>query len=222
MPRRAALALAALLLAAAFALVVIPYLLRPRPISAGTAAGPPQQAPVPFALRPGWVACQGGVALDAHTQVAIFTVFTGGRPAEPLRITASGPGFSGRPHTVPGGYTTSGDLTVPLDTPPHPMLGRVCIEDAGRRNMTVYGTGDSTNGRGTLTINGQFSADDLSLRLFERFPYRLASHAPLLLERAAAYKGPLVGRLTLWPLAVLVLAGLPVLALLALREGLRE
>ena len=221
--RAAAVAAIAATLLIGLLFAVRPFLSRDRTLFVATPTPPAPYLVEPVRLEPGQRACLDSVAFDSDTEVAVFTMIaTPGRPAPPLEVTASGRGYRAS-SPAPGGYAGTRILNVPLEPPKKSVLGDFCIRNAGRPGQTVAVQGSQDPrvvSRPTVRVDGSPIPQEIPLTFAEAKQASLLSRLPDAVERATAFKAWWVGRGLLWPLLVLVVAGLPAGAIYALVSSL--
>jgi hypothetical protein len=160
-------------------------------------------------------ACANGVVFDRFAQAAAVAVDTRGRPGPELLLTAAAPGYSASGSVAPG-YADGSSVVATL-SPPAPREvggGSLCVTNRGRHPIGLVGPGDARSRNATMvTVAGRPVHTQFSVTLMAAAPSSLASRPGEVLKRAAAFRP--VGRGILWPLTILVLVGVPVLALVA-------
>jgi hypothetical protein len=215
MPRRAAavVAVVGLALVAAGALIEWrPFLTRDRAVVTATPSlsGLFERAEVP--VRPREVACVSPVPISRTTgrvQLALTTL-TSPRP-QPLVVTAEGAGgYRSRIRAASYPVGPASGVDVPIRPPARDVVGRVCVRNAGRRRIALIGTTETRSLTGaTTTVDGRRRRADVALTLLEATPRSLLDRAGKVLDRASAFTGGLAPTWLLWPLTVLLAAGVP-------------
>lgn len=235
----AALAAGLLVLAGGALQWFVPFLTRERQVTSSTPAPPPLVASTPVTLAPGSRACMDQVAFDAHSEVARLRADPHGRPGPRLLLEATAPGYHARGEIAAGyrgtrrptraqdaaGYRPDGSLplTARLATPSRPVIGVLCIRNAGAQPVDLEGTAEArTNARTNVTLDGQPIPVDVSITLAAARERSLLDRLGEVFDHAATFKSPLVTGWLLWPLAALLLLGVPGTVLWALAWGLRQ
>jgi hypothetical protein len=177
-------------------------------------------------LGPGEQACQRPV--DVPTGAAFDRVALGvgtyGRPGPPLRVTvrAASGGRVLASGALAGGYPDVARRPVArvrLDrTVGASQRISVCVENRGRGGIGVYGDADLAARTSTAVKDGRPLRRDLSL-VFERAPRSMASEVPSMLDRAALFRFPGLGAWAYVALAVLLVAGGPLLLIRAVQAA---
>jgi hypothetical protein len=187
-----------------------------QPVSS-TGASPPFSNVTPVRLRPSSVLCMTNVTIDTDARIAQFTTIPETSPSPPLRVSASGPGgYRSAEVEVPGGQRVPGPQTAAIHPPSHPLIGQVCIRNAGRTAISLVGTTeDRTSGREQAVVDGARIAPDVQLTLLARGHRTLLQETPAALRHMAAFKGTFVSVALLWVLLVLVVLGVPALVVAA-------
>lgn len=178
-----------------------------------------QPAQVAAVLQPGVTACQGPIDVPADARTVRFEVGTFGAPGPRLQVfTRTAGGITGRA-SVPAGYA---DRATVAASPGGIVAGRriaLCVRNAGRRQVSLWGGVAGAARTSTARLDGRDAATDLAL-VFERSESRsmLAALGDAF-ERAALFHPSWVSAGLLWVLAALLVLGLPVALLMALRAS---
>jgi len=212
--------LALAVVALAFVTEMLPGLLRQTPASAGTPVPFGTPAPADLTLHPRSEACQQGIAIDPSVATATVAARpTAGSALPPLLLTLSGTRY--RAQTLIASQPGSARITVPISPPAHAVIGKVCVRDAGTRQVVLSGTGDPrVLTRTRATVNGREVAGAFILTFAERRPRSAIAALPDLIERAATFSA--AGPWLYWLLLPLVVLGVPLLVAGALLLSLRE
>jgi hypothetical protein len=215
MPRRPAaiVALLGLVLVGVGALVEWrPFVTRDRAVVTATPslAGLFNRTDVP--LAPGRTACIGPVPIprgSAVVQLALTTLKSP-RPV-PLIVTAEGDGgYRSRMRTASYPVGPASVFGVALRPPRRDVIGRVCVRNAGRRRIALTGTTEERSlTAATTRVDGRRQRADVALTLLEARPRSLLDRAGDVLDRASAFTGGLMPTWLLWPLVLLLAAGVP-------------
>jgi hypothetical protein len=194
-----------------------PFMARSRQPISSTGASPPFSNVTPVQLRPSSLLCMTNVTIDSDARIAQFTTIPGTRPAPALQVSADGPGgYRSGAVNVPGGYTSPGPQTAPIRPPQHPVIGEVCIRNAGRATISFVGTTEMrTRGREQAVVDGRRITPDVQLTLLARGNRTFLEDVPAAVRHMAAFKGSFVSAGLLWILLLLVLLGVPVLVVAA-------
>ena len=138
--------------------------------------------------------------------------------APPLRVEARAPGYS-----ATGGvssYTANvDDARVEAAIPPAPrnVEGTLCLVPEGGKPIRLAGTKDR-NGQtpAVTTVNGRdLGQEDITVTLLEAKTRPVSDHFGSMLRRMSGMTDGLAPVWLLWPLALLVAVGLPVLVAVA-------
>jgi hypothetical protein len=183
-----------------------------QPVSS-TGASPPFSNVTAVRLRPSSVLCMTDVTIDTDARIAQFVTIPETSPSPPLRVSASGPGgYRSAEVEVPAGQRVAGPQTAAIQPPSHPLVGEICIRNAGRTALSFVGTvEDRTSGREQAVIDGARITPDVQLTLLARGHRTLLQEMPAALRHMAAFKGSFVSVGLLWMLLVLVVLGVPAL-----------
>jgi hypothetical protein len=174
----------------------------------------------PVAQAPGDELCQSPIEVPESFRAIRIAVGTFGRPGQPLRIEARDPdGRRGALGHLRGGYADNDVHTVPVG---EVMRGRhieVCVTNEGSRRIALYGSGALANRSSEAQLNGHAIDKDVAIDFVRGDSVSVLSLAGEMAERASLFHGAWVGPWTIWLLAALVGAGVPVLLVLALRAS---
>jgi hypothetical protein len=177
----------------------------------GFPAAIPQPAPLfslPMIPVPaGQQTCFAPAVIDTHSRRAAFNVDTGGRPGEPLRLTINAPGYRFAT-PVKGGYPDHSTLIVPVPAPHRDLALRICIENAGRRTVSLWGADDRTRTPMITTRAGEPLNANPLFTFYEAEPGSLLGHLGVAFRRMAAFRPGVLGPWLFWPLALICVLGL--------------
>jgi hypothetical protein len=214
--RRLALAIGVVGLIVAAVAWGIPYLTLDRDYVAVTPQPDPlfQQTTIP--LRGGQTACMDRAVVDPRSEQARLRVGTYGRAAVPLELVVRGAGYH---VTAPiaATYADSQLLKVPVTPPARAVEATICVRNVGQRGVGLYASGDRTNSRSAVRVDGKPVPLDFTIAFFERRPVSILHRLPDSLQRASTFRG-VVSPVVLWPLLILFAVGVP-LAVLAAFAG---
>jgi hypothetical protein len=208
------------LFAIAAAVLFIPWSTEKRTVVASTQVPPALFGITPAPLKPGQNACMQQVTFDPLSQMGQIGVATGGKPGPPLAITATAPGYRATSQIAPG-YTDAQALYFNLAPPRKPVMGQLCIRNAGKRAMSLNATAEfRTMGRPALFIDGVMAPYDAQLAFFSKQHTSYAARIGATLRHAAiftpAFLAPwLIGLLALIAVIVIPLGTVGALAVAA-------
>lgn len=222
-PSAALLALAAALLVLAVATVdvFVPYLTRDREKVAGVPVPPPFAVQENIRLAAGEEVCLDSVAIDAGAEIAEFTVTSEAKSGQPLRVSATAPGYRavGR---VSGGYASPQTMHVPLEPPSQSVLAEFCVANRGNRKLDLLGAHEPrTASRPVARVNGVEVAPDLTLRYLEGGSGSVVDRIGSLVDRMSAFRPPVLEKPVLWLVLALLVLVLPVSAIYAVASSFR-
>jgi hypothetical protein len=198
-----------------------PFLTQDRLLPASIPQSPPLFNLPLIPLAPGQSTCMEPVVVDTHSERAGFVVETNGRPGEPLRVTLSGPGYRST-GTAPGGYVDHATAMAPVRPPARDVAVRACVQNAGTRKISLWGSNDRT--RAPMTVTGAATKVNANpvLTFFEAKPGPLSGHLPIAFRRMSEFRPGFVGPWLIWPLAALCVFGLVAGSLWALWRSIRD
>jgi hypothetical protein len=174
-------------------------------------------------LKAGQTVCQAPIEVPddaAAFDRVVAHLGTYGRPGPAVELSvqtsdrrtiargriAGGYGDNSRPPIELGRVTDRGPL-------------RVCLRNAGRGPVGVYGAADAAARASTAMLDGQPIRADLDL-VFERDHARsVASLVPAILSRASLFRASWLGSWAYVLLGLVVLLGVPALLAIALRDA---
>ncbi len=220
---RGALAAACAVLAVGVAGWFAPFLLERRDALASAASpAPPGRPQVLVELPASGQLCLEPTVVNTRSDEARFGVRPRGSTAgPPLRFSLDTPAGS-QSVDVAGGYTGATEIRVPLAAPRAEAFAEACIENLGDEAVGVRGTGiseDLSDPRPTLTRDGRTLRQNVTLSFYERARSSLLSRVPVTLERMSLFRPAIVGWWLVWPLAFLVVLGVPASTLWALARA---
>jgi hypothetical protein len=191
-----------------------------QPVSS-TGASPPFSNVTPVRLRPSSVLCMTNVTIDTDARIAQFVTIPETSPSPPVRVSASGPGgYRSAEVELPGGQRVPGPQTAAIQPPSHPLVGEICIRNAGRTALSFVGTvEDRTSGREQAVVDGARITPDVQLTLLAHGHHTLLRETPAALHHMAAFKGSFVSVELLWLLLGLVVLAVPALVVGAVAAG---
>jgi hypothetical protein len=173
------------------------------------------------------VACQGPIPVprgDRFDRV-VFYARDRGEPPASLEVSvreADGGRVLGRTTVRAAGRAGVGTPPPALTAAVGGVTAReplqVCFENRGRRQIELWGSSDLASGPTTGTINGSPAAADIALVL-ERDEASILSLLPEMAERASLFRARWLSPAAYTVLGLLVLVGVPVLLVLALRAA---
>lgn len=167
-------------------------------------------------LAPGAEACQRQVALDPAAGRALLFAGLRLRAAPRLTVSVRGGGYRART-VIPGGYPAGALLVAPLPPPPRPLLASLCVRNTGARAATLQGSSEQRLSAAPATrVDGRPVGARMTLLIVEGRDRTIASRWGAILDHVAAFRPAWVSRATLALLALLVVAGVPLLVVGAL------
>jgi hypothetical protein len=185
----------------------------------GYPASIPQPSPlyvIPFVdLTHGQRVCFGPAVMDTHSELAVLRVNTYKRAGSPIDLTITGPGyrFAG---SAPGGYPNNEVLHIPVTPPSHDLAVTICLRNAGRHKMGLFGDSDQTIAPFAVTVDGKPNSTAVQFAFYERRPVSIGHRLPLIFSRMQVFRPAFLGPWLFWPLALLCVIGVPLGALWAL------
>ena len=210
------------LYALAAAILWIPWATQERVITAATPVPPPMFAISPAPLKGGSTACLDQVTFDPRTRIGEIGLTTGGKPGPPLDITASAPGYRATAK-IAAGYRDDPAARFTIDAPPGPVLGTLCIRNAGRTTVSLNGTNEfRTMGRPALAIDNVHQPLDAKLVFYDSVQVSYAARVGEILSHASIFTPGFLSKTVLILIALLALIGIPLAVAMALAIAARE
>jgi hypothetical protein len=189
-----------------------PFLTEDREVIASTPSPPPVYVSSPATVPGHGVACLDQMPYDSHSEVLQLVVAKAPKSSPALDITLKAKGYRDAV-TLPSGYV-AGPVEVRVKPPKHSVLGTLCIRNTGAQAILLQGSAEGrTASRPNLTVNGAPVAIRVTTKFHERKPSSLLARTPSVIDHAASFK-PLPLWMV-WPLAFIVLLGIPALTLVA-------
>jgi hypothetical protein len=195
--------LPALVLALAGAAIFLRFLTRDRDVIASTPSPRPVFTVTYVPLDPGRRLCIGDVTIPHDARRLRFAVRTYGRPGPALHVA-----LAGRTVAVSAGYPDGAQIDVPMTPPERTQLGSVCLRSEGRVAL-VGSTEERTQSRPQSRLDGRPVAADSYLAFGQGRSASALRETPQIIGRMSAFKPGIAGPWLLWPLLVLVVAGMP-------------
>jgi hypothetical protein len=211
----------ALVICLAAAVLFAPSLLRGRDLVASTPSPRPLFDVTPVELPPATPLCLTEVTIPDDARQVRFQVITRGKPGPPLTVTLTAGAYTQR-LAVPAGYADETTVAARVDPPPANSFGEVCITNDGASPVALTGT---TETRTRSRPVGMLAARPVDADTYLAF-YVGATGSPLahlgdMVDRMGAFRPGIVGPWLLWPLLLLVVAGIPAGVLWAVRAAAR-
>ena len=190
----------------------------------------------PLKLKASATVCQGPIDVPeggAFTGIT-FGLGTEGRPGPALDVTVHEAAADGDTLEV-GRELAASELAAGYpdvdEAPEHTVWLRevpaerriaVCLANRGARRVFVYGNADLAARTSSAYIDGSPAGADIGLRFERRRAESIAALVPAMLQRASLFAGWPAAPWSLAVLAVLVVLGVPLLLLAALRATARD
>jgi hypothetical protein len=219
--RRTALLVAVAVLVAGIAATVPRWLLAERDQLAVTPQPPAVEQPATSELPADGRACMNLVALDEHSEDARVHTAEKGR-AVPLELTIRGEdGYFARGRAT-ADYRPGDVVTLPVNPPRTSLIATACVHNLGRRSVWLDAVQDRRRSRAAIFIDGVPQAVSFVIQFAEREPVSILERLPDSVRRMSVLRPAVVAEATLWPLLVLFVAGIPMLALWAVARAVGE
>ena len=199
-------------------LVTIPFFAKDRRLPAVVVQPSPLFSTALIAVAPDQEACIRDAAIDRYSEVALFQVATKRKPGVPLEFTVKGAGYAQKVRQ-PGDYADNDIVSVRIDPPERPTTVSVCIRNQGKRQIELYGTGDTSAAPVRTELDGA-RTQNFNLAFYEAEEVSLWKRKHAVAERAGRFRP--VGEDTVLLLAALVVAVVPVALALALVLSVRR
>jgi hypothetical protein len=206
------------------ALVALRFLTEPREaISSTPSAYTGLQRPL--TLPANGVVCADEVVYDTNSGIVRFgATAAAGTRAPALQVVAQGytdgdyrSGYRSAVR-VPGGWTGTRELDVPLRPPHTPVFGTLCVHNLEARAIDLVGSEDGrAYSRPSVTVNGQPTALELEFRLLEPGRHSMLSRVGRITTQAATLKP--FGAWWWWVLSLALLVLAPVGVGLTIRSA---
>ncbi|HEV7493843.1 hypothetical protein [Baekduia sp.] len=206
-----------------FVVKAVPFLDRARPATYATPTVQPTDPAslAPIAVKGGQSVCADRMPWGPDARYVQFTLTGSKRPASPLRIVASGPGYRATAQ-LPAG--TAGDVlqTVAI-TPARTEIpnGTLCVFNEGRHQVKVYGINPGrSSSLSTTKVNGKPIDQELSITLLTHPSQSLSGRLGTIASHIAAFR-PVAGW-EVFLLGLLAVFGVPVAVAVALSRAAAE
>lgn len=185
--------------------LALPYLEEQRAVATAVPQPYPLFSVALVELHRGQSACSNEIDLLPGRQQAQIRVGLYGKPAVPLVMTLSGPGYSRSVSMAPD-YIDNALVSFPFSGPSKTLLGSVCVADRGARKIALYASDDRTKSRSTTLVDGRTSAANFDLAFYSSRGWSLLDRMGDVLRRMKLFHA----NVAVWLLWVLM--GLFVLA----------
>jgi hypothetical protein len=201
-----------------------PFLTKDRKVVTSTPSLPGVFVRKVLPLSGGQTACVRPVPLSTATGQAELTVVARDRHPTDLLVEARGPGYRSS-GVIPAIAYPKGDTfaAARLQPPPRDLTGEICVTPRQRPGVGLVGTDEPPFFvPAELVVNGQRKqGQEIALTLLEPRRQSLASRFGTVLDHASALTGAVPAWL-LWPIALAVTLGVPLLLFLAYAATLRR
>jgi hypothetical protein len=219
--RRAAQLSSVVVLVVGLALIAPSYLTRDRDYVAVTPQPPATEAATIVRLPSDGRACMNLVALDERSEQARLRPTTARGGPVPLEITIRGEGYQARGRAA-ADWRDGETVAVAVAPPPRSLEALVCVHNLGRRPVDLPAAIDRSRSRSRVLLDGKPSIAGFAIQFYERRPASIVDRLAVSVQRMSVLRPGLVGPVTLWPLLVLLVAGVPIAALWAFARAVRE
>jgi hypothetical protein len=219
--RRTGTAVAVVALLAGLANWALPWLVRDRLLPASVPSPRALFAVARVAIGPGQAACSGAVAVDPRGQVARLHVFTLSGAGSALTLTLHGARYSARTR-IAGGYGQEAEIAAPVSPPRRATIVTACVRNDGRGRAALAASSDRTRSRSITSVDGRATGKSVWLSFEEAQRHSILDRSGATIARMAVFRPGVVGPWLLWPLAALVLIGIPAGALWVWDRALRD
>jgi hypothetical protein len=211
---------AVLLLAAVF--VWRPYATKSRIYTTTVAQAPSKFAVQLIPLKARQRACLDAIALDARSGMARFQVGTNGKPTVPLEFQVSAPGYRAKTPIAASAYRDSDIIQTRIPAPGRDVEATACVVNRGRGEVVLYASTGGEISASHDTIDGKPADLNWWLAFYEAHPTSIAHRAPTIAARMSVFRPGFVGPWLIWPLAALIVLGVPAAVLAVYGRALRD
>jgi hypothetical protein len=224
MRSRAAIGVAAGVIVLLVVAVVVwrPFATKSRVYTTTVAQAPSKFAVQLLPLKPGQRSCLDAIALDRRSAVARFQVGTYAKPGVPLEFQVAAPGYRVSKQIPASAYTDSQIIQVGFPAPGRDVEATACLVNRGRRQVAMYASTGGEISASQDTIGGKPADLNWWLAFYETKPTSIADRAPTIASRMSVFRPGFVGPWLIWPLALLVLLGVPAAVLAVYGRALSD
>lgn len=173
-------------------------------------------------MRPGETACQRPIPVAEDFERVRLQVGTFERPGLPLALTVRAAGRVLARGRLEGGYADGSKQIVALDR--EVSEGRdvaVCVRNAGRHRVALYGSGAAARTRSGVTLDGVPTDTDLMLDFLHEQPRSTLATIPAMARRAEVFSAGWMAQWVYFALGALVLVAVPACIARALSSAAR-
>ena len=171
-------------------------------------------------LPPGAMVCQTPIAVSEGFNRVRLVAGSPRAPGPRLRITVYT--LAGRQLArgeLPGGYPDRTEQSAEVGRVASAQKVSVCVTDAGRRRVQVYGNTAYAALTSQAQIDGHALPGDLTLVFLHDKPKSVLSQLPSVFDRASVFRPGWVGPWVFWLLTAGMAIGVPLLLARALAES---
>lgn len=202
-----------------------PFLDQRRAVVASTPSLEGIQSLKEVRLRPGQRGCIQTLPLDPQDHRLRLVLWAHAARPVPLSFALRGRGYAARGRFA--GYPAGGPAPViaPVSpAPPAAFDGTLCVRNEGRHSVGLVGTDEpnSLTLPSTRVDGGAESPVDPAVTFLDGPDASILSRAGTVIGRVSDFTGGVMPVWLLWPLALLIVVGVPAGTALALGLGLRE
>jgi hypothetical protein len=218
MDRRTAAIVAAVVIVIGAGVRLIPHLTAKHPVVASTPSLQGQQSVKEVKLARGQRACIAPLPLDSDVREVQMVLHARGSTPTPVAIDLTADGYTGTARFDGYQVGPSTLVTARLDrAPTRSSDGTLCLRNLGRHSVGLVGT-DEPNSLGlpaTRVDDKPVGELDPAVTFLAGEQRSMLQRASTIFDRAAGFTGVVPGAL-MWPLALLVLLGIPIAVVTAL------
>ena len=156
-------------------------------------------------------ACMEEATSTPRGNLVQIRVSTNGRPPEPLSIRVTDMGSYTTTGEFPRRYRDNDVLSARIKPPPRPLHTRVCIKNEGNAPVDIFAAGDESPTLDAAIFDPRGRDIDYIpvIRFLESDRTTIAANATDIADEITVFRPPWVVTWLLWPLAVLLVVGLP-------------
>jgi hypothetical protein len=177
-----------------------------------------------FVLAPHQRACMDAVAFTPKSAQATFLLASTAaaeHEGPPLELLLAAPGYRALANLPAGGYSMH--VAFDIRPPRRPVIGTACVINSGKVPVALAGTTAlRTTSRSLLTIDGKPVVGNLTFTVLEKHPKSRLAILPDVVEHVSNLTDQLVPTWLVWLLAACLVAGVPVVIVIAFQRAVRE
>jgi hypothetical protein len=173
-------------------------------------------------LAAGQRACFSDAVAEHHSEILRFRVSSPEGPAPEMRVRITGPAYDFTA-TIPPGLLDTQTAQAAMPAPPADLPVRVCIRNQGPQSVGLFASSDQrSRSRSIAFVGGKSTEKSIWFGFYEPQARAITERIPDTIARMTVFRPHWAGQWLLWAIAILFLAGAPIVVVWAYVRALRE